>query len=166
MSDELTQVQNEAVQLEMNARKLYVLFARQFPEDAAFWQQLAIEENNHAELIRSGVDLFKEAGVPPTDVLAAPMNSLRAANNKLTELIEKYEENAPTRANAFYTALATEQSAGEIHFQHLMTRQADSRIVELFQQLNQDDKQHTARILTYMQDHGIDETRGSKKSGR
>ena len=155
MSSDWTQLTNEAVQLETNVGKLYLRFRECFPEDEAFWGQLAIEENNHAELIRSAVDFFMAGDVIPEQVLLAPLASLRAANRKLSKRLEEYARKPPSRAEAFYVALATENSAGEIHFQRLVTESANSRVVELFQQLNTDDKDHAERIVTYMRDQGI-----------
>ncbi len=156
MSSDWTQLANEAIQLETQVGRLYLLFGEQFPEDAAFWEQLAIEENNHAELIRTGVDFFMKGDVVPEAVLSAPLASLQAANRRLSGLLEKYTQQPPSRAEAFYAALATENSAGEIHFQRMVTGPAESRVVELFQQLNTDDKDHADRIVTYMRDHRID----------
>jgi hypothetical protein len=49
-------------------------------------------------------------------------------------------------------------SAGEIHFQSAMTKSTDSEILQLFQTLNQDDKDHAKRIRAYMKEKGIKES--------
>ena len=157
MSHELTQLKDEAIRLELNVGKLYLLFRGAFDEDADFWRQLAIEENNHAQLIDSCVDLFMQAGLFPTEILPASLESLQNANSKLTALLDQFEVKPPSREQAFNMALQTECSAGEIHFQKLMEETADSRIIELFQKLNQDDKDHAQRIRVYMRDKGIQE---------
>jgi hypothetical protein len=46
-------------------------------------------------------------------------------------------------------------SAGEIHFQNTMTKSADSKVLEMFQKLNQDDKDHAKRIRAYMKENQI-----------
>ena len=157
MSSKLTQLANEAIRLELNVGKLYLLFRDICPDDAAFWWQLAIEENNHASLIRSGTDFFMQAGLFPTEILPPFIADLQKTNAKLGALLEQYDKNLPSREEAFNLALETERSAGEIHFQHIMTKSADSRILELFQKLNTDDKDHVKRIQAYMKDKGIQE---------
>jgi ferritin len=52
-------------------------------------------------------------------------------------------------------ALKMEMSAGELHFQHTMSRPADSKVLKLFQTLNQDDKDHAKRIRDYMKENQI-----------
>lgn len=155
MSHELTQLSNEAIQLELNVSELYLLFFQLFPEDAEFWWQLSLEEKNHAVMIRSGVDFFMQAGMFPTELLTASLSSLRKANDKLISLLEQYQAVPPSREEAFNRALVTERSAGEIHFQQIMTKSPASRIVKLFQTLNEEDKNHAERIETYMKRNDI-----------
>ena len=70
-------------------------------------------------------------------------------------MIEGFRNKPPSREEAFNTALRVEKSAGEIHFQRAMAKEADSDIMELFQQLNKDDMDHADRIRAYMQQQGI-----------
>ena len=72
-------------------------------------------------------------------------------------MLEKYHNQPPSRQEAFNIALETERSAGEIHFQRLVTNQAESKVIDLFQKLNEDDHDHAERIQIYMQDNGIEE---------
>lgn len=157
MSKELIRLKDEAIRLEESVSKLYLLFRDVFSEDADFWQQLAIEENNHAELIRSCVDLFMQVGLFPAEILPASRKNLQIASAKLETLQKQYAKEPPSREEALNVALETEQSAGEIHFQRLMEQRGDSRVVDLFQKLNQDDKDHANRILAYMKEKGIPE---------
>lgn len=155
MNSPLIQLAHEAIQLELNVGKLYLLFRQICPDDADFWWKLALEENNHAALIRSGVEFFMQAGLFPAEILPPVISDLQETNKKLTSLHECYDKNLPSREEAFNLALETERSAGEIHFQRIMTKAADSRILKLFQELNEDDKDHLERIRAYMKEKGI-----------
>ncbi len=53
MSQNFSQLIREAIQLELNVAKLYLLFHDLFPEDGDFWWQLVIEEENHAALLKT-----------------------------------------------------------------------------------------------------------------
>jgi hypothetical protein len=83
------------------------------------------------------------------------MKEMQEANKELGSLLEKYADDPPSREAAFNVALKTEMSAGEIHFQNTMTKSADSKVLEMFQKLNQDDKDHAKRIRAYMKENQI-----------
>ena len=154
MSHNLIKLAEEAMRLEYNVSKLYMIFRDAYPEDAAFWWQLVIEEGNHAALIKSGLDYFMPAGVFPEKMFPA-MEELQEANKELESLLEKYTADSPSRETAFNVALKMEMSAGEIHFQQVMTKSADSKVLAMFQKLNQDDKDHAKRIRAYMEENKI-----------
>jgi ferritin len=154
MSEDLIKLAQEAMRLEYNVSKLYMIFRDAYPQDAAFWWQLVIEEGNHAALIKSGISYFMPAELFPDGMLPA-MEEMQEANKELESLIEKYAANPPSRETAFSVALKTEMSAGEIHFQNTMTKSADSKVLEMFQKLNQDDKDHAKRIRAYMKENQI-----------
>ena len=116
---DLLQLANEAMQLEYNVSKLYMIFRDSLPEDTEFWWKLVIEESNHAALIKSGLDYFMPEGVFPYEIFPS-IDDLREANKELRSLHNKYETHPPSREVAFNVALKTEMSAGEIHFQSAM----------------------------------------------
>lgn len=158
MCQDLLQLADEAMRLEYNVSKLYMIFRDTYPEDAAFWWELVIEESNHAALFKSGRDYFMSAGAFPEEMLPPALEELQQANQELTAAIEKYQDNPPSREETFNLALQIEMSAGEIHFQNAMTQSTDSNILQMFQKLNQDDKDHSKRIRAYMAGNEIKET--------
>ena len=155
MSKDLLGLAQESIDIEYNASKLYTIFRDTFPEDADFWWQLVIEENNHAGLIRCGIDQFMSEGLFPEEILTDAIPDLVEANKKITSLIEDYQKDPPSRKTAFNVALKMEMSAGVIHFQQAMEQPALSKVMEIFQELNQNDKNHIARIKAYMKEKGI-----------
>jgi ferritin len=154
MENDFVELAEEAIKLEFNVSKLYMIFRDTHPEDADFWWQLVIEEGNHAALIKSGLEYFMPVGVFPEGMLP-PMKDLHETNIEIESLLEKYAAEPPSRETAFNTALNIEMSAGEMHFQRTMTKDADSKILKLFQKLNEDDKDHAKRIRDYMKDNQI-----------
>ena len=122
---------------------------------------MVIEEKNHAALIRSGLEYFLPAGRFPAELLPPILDGLQKTNRRLTDMIEGFRNRPPSREEAFNTALRVEQSAGEIHFQRAMAKEADSDIMELFQRLNKDDMDHADRIQAYMEQKGIPTEKGS-----
>ena len=157
MHAELKQLVDEAINLELNACHLYRIFSEAFPEDAGFWWQLSMEESNHAALLKTGVDYFMDQGLFPYEMLAQRLDDLQAINHELNELIQQFTGDPPTRQIAFWTAMKVERSAGEAHFQNMMSNCQGLKMLELFQKLNGDDKDHAERITAYMKSKNIKE---------
>lgn len=155
MSDDLTRLAEEAIELELNFSELYLSFHKAFPEDADFWWRLVLEEQNHAALIKSAKEFFMSLKEFPADFLPSSLETLAATNQELLALRKKHRNAPPSRKEAFQMALTLEESAGEIHLQNAMAKPPDSRILEIFQKLNRDDKDHSSRIREYMEENGI-----------
>lgn len=142
------QLLEEAINLEMNVSDIYMMFSNSFPDDRAFWWKLCVEEKNHAALLRAGIE-FVSADMFPEELLFARLEDLQKVNSELTRLKEEYLHQIPSREEALRMALKLEDSAGESHFQLLMENKADSAAAELFQKLNEQDKDHSRRIRMY-----------------
>jgi len=145
MKDKLNKLLEASIKLEMLMSKLYFLYSKLFPEDSEFWWKLANEEINHASLLKSG-RIYLEKNLLPGEIVNEDITVLRSTNKKIQTLIEKYSQTTPTFEDAYYEAVKLESSAGEFHFQVLMTEESDSKIVKIFQELNADDKDHNRRI--------------------
>jgi len=146
----------EAVQLELNVSSLYMLFHENFPDDRTFWWDLALEEKNHASIIRSAEMIAEAVEEFPVGIMPASQQELEKANAYIRSLIERFTQNPPLRSDAFNTAYKLEHSAGELHFQNYMNKTFGSSMEELFKKLNQEDKNHAIRIKTYMKKNGIE----------
>jgi len=155
MNKDFAAIIDESIKLELHAADLYFLFHKLFLEDADFWWKLVLEEKGHAALIRSAKETFEPIGKFPHDLLAPVLKELIDTNSRLDSLIKKYEETSPSREEAFNIAFEIENSAGELHFQKFMDKKVDSKIDEMFKQLNRDDLDHAKRISSYMASHGF-----------
>ncbi len=154
-----TEIIDETVKLELNAAEVYRLFREIFPEDREFWNELHEEEKNHAELLQSIREVIGEDDSFPEEFLSAALDDLKSINSRIAWLLTKYATAEPGRSEAFNTALDLEESAGEIHFQAFMEKDEDNEIVRTYQKLNNDDKDHMARIRDYMRRQGIERIR-------
>lgn len=159
MSENLKQLIEEAIKLELNVAEIYLSFHYRFPEDANFWWKIAIEEKNHAALLKNGKQFFLDAGMFPSELVGDSLEALVDANNKLENILRQEKEAHPPRAAALNLAIKLEELAGEVHFQNAMQKaKYPSEAIQLFQSLNEDDKDHANRIRNYMRQHGIEET--------
>lgn len=153
--DNLAELIEESIELELNAAGLYALFHFAFPDDAAFWWQLHLEERNHASLLRSINDTFLPINVYPDGLVLPPLQQIKKTNKRLQNLLEEFRQKPPAREEAFNIALEVESSAGEIHFQKFTEQQHEDKIDKIFSQLVREDKNHLQRIQQYMLDRNI-----------
>ena len=140
----------EAIFLELNVGELYLLFYRLFPEDAEFWWTLAIEEENHAALLKTVRQMDQLNVAIPPDLFPESLQDLQAANRMIRQAILDFEKN-PDRTAAFRAAYLLETSAGEYHYDAFMKHATDSRVTSIFKHLNGDDVDHANRIREYME---------------
>jgi len=153
MISDISRLIDESIRLELNVSQLYLHFHNLFPEDSEFWWGLALEEKNHAALLKSGKLEFLEAGLFPPEIVGASIRDLVKTNKELEALLERKE--LESRASAFQRAIRIEESAGEIHFQQAIVKKQQTEALKLFQQLNRDDKDHAERLRDYVRKMGI-----------
>ena len=111
---------------------------------------------NHADLIVIGRGTSLVKPEFPVELLAPSVDILYEANNKLILMLKECKKQRPSREKTFHIALEIEQLAGELHFQLAMEKPLTSTIMEIFQKMNKDDKEHADRIRAYMSDKGIE----------
>lgn len=154
MSQNFAQLLKEAIQLELNVAKLYLLFHNLFPEDSAFWWKLVIEEENHAALLKTAEQMEATRVKVPREILPPGVKELQESNQMILKAMEDFERQ-PDRAWAFNLAYRIELSAGESHYDNFMRNAPESRITEVFRKLNGDDVDHARRIKEYIEKHQI-----------
>ncbi|MBI5199502.1 MAG: rubrerythrin family protein [Nitrospirae bacterium] len=154
MDNEISKLLDESIEMELNVSKLYNLYSNNFSEDRDFWWTLSIEEKNHAALVESGKK-YLEFGIFPDEAVYHDLERLVESNREIKGLIENYEKRLPLMEEAYRTALRLEESSGESHFQKIMEKDSDSKIIKIFQDLNKGNKDHAQRIRKKMLERGI-----------
>ncbi len=155
MSEELQQHLDESIQLELNLAKLYLLFNDCFFEDEDFWWDLSMEEQGHASLFQQEKKKPQQKEFFPDNLLAKDLQALVETNERISKLIDTYTVTPPLRAEAFKIAYELEMAAGESHFQQFLDSPTNSYSSNIFKQLNQEDRDHAARIMQYMESNNI-----------
>jgi ferritin len=150
---------DESIKLELNLARLYTVFHDLFPDDEDLWWQLAIEERSHAALLQQEKKQPQPLEFFPENLLADDLKVLVDANARITGLINRFTETAPSRQDALNHALQLELSAGEAHFQEFMDSETSSISADIFKQLANEDKDHALRIKEYMKSNGVRELR-------
>ena len=137
----------EAIKLEFNASRLYLVFANYFEEDYNFWWKLSNEEMNHAALLKTGIE-FAKINVIPDKFIPENVDDIIKLNNMFDDIIKEFEKN-PNRQRCFEIALEIESSAEESHYQKIMDDNSGDKIIEIFKHLNKEDSNHYDRIKKY-----------------
>ena len=155
MNTNLEKIIDGAEQLELNVAELYKIFNHTFQEDANFWFNIILEEENHAYLIRKIGELEILTSKIIEEMLPAKLHEIRDANEKIISFIDEYKSSPPSREEAFNFALEIEELTVEIYYQRFMKKESVDLLTKAFQKLNADDNDHYARISSYMKEHGI-----------
>ncbi len=149
-SQHIQQLLQSSIELELNVSELYLQYSVIFEEDKGFWWQLALEEKNHAALLRSA-EHYVSLGIFPREVLLDKLDVLHQTNRDILNTIRKFKEAIPEWEPAYRYALLLENSAAELHFQDIMTEDSPSKVLKIFQALSGDDKDHALRIRKLIQ---------------
>jgi hypothetical protein len=108
------------IRIEEALSHIYLFFSNIFPQDAAFWHSLHLEEEKHALLIRTHGDYILES--PELIVFFARNNPdlLLSLAIQFEDHLPQLDRSYPSREEALALALKLEGSAGEAHYQALM----------------------------------------------
>ena len=146
MENQYTLLFNEAIRVERNIASFYTLCATHFKEDQLFWQMLSEEEEHHAKILESGLELLLEQNLFPDSILGLDIEELKVTNDKLEEKIAECKEKALNKKEAYIYALELEQASLEFFFQQTASKKADEKALKIFDNLVGFDKDHAQRI--------------------
>ena len=146
MENQYTPLFNEAIRVERNIGSFYTLCAIHFKDDKLFWQMLSEEEEHHAKILESGLELLLEQNLFPDAILDLDIKELKETNDKLEEKIVECKEKMPDKREAYTYALELEQASLEFFFQQTVSDTADEKATKIFDNLVGFDKDHAQRI--------------------
>ena len=144
----------KAIQLELDVAELYIRLHALFPSDASFWWTLAIEEKNHAALLKTLQEMQDSDLEIPADFYPEGDQVLEDSMQRIAEAMRTLEEN-PNRELALRTAYEIENSAGEMHYNSFAKTANQSPVATVFRTLNGNDIDHARRIREYMDKLGM-----------
>ena len=149
--EEKKQLLREAIKLELNVCTLYQIYRDNFKEDREFWLQMAQEEGHHAALLDLAQDFFENF---PEEILYHNLEELKKVNQNIEDTIRKYKKGLPPRQECYQYAFDLENSAFELHYQQVASQPANSDKIQMFQKINEDDKDHAQRIKALLAKEG------------
>ena len=140
---------NEAIRFELSMSKLYSLFQTQFKKDSEFWGELADEEKRHAQIILKFKPFLSLAEKLSDNFTSIGFSTFEINNIQVQKAIESFTPKS-TREDAFRTSIKLENSSSEENYRLLLSSEADSEILSVFQTLNGEDRKHYQRIIDYI----------------
>lgn len=143
-------VVDNLIELETNLCFLYEYFVEKFPEDAAFWTQLAEEENNHANLLENYKKFL------PIEFQKLNKKLLIQTIEDIRKNLEDFKIFPPTSEKALSLAYLLENNVGEMHYQELISSSSNAETIRVFQILNFADKDHAQRINKHINEKKYD----------
>ena len=146
MENQYTPLFNEAIRVERNIAAFYALCATHFKDDKLFWQMLSEEEEHHAKILESGLELLLEQNLFPDAILDLDIKELKDTNSMLEEKIAECKEKMPDKKEAYTYALELEQASLEFFFQQTISDKSDEKTIKVFNNLIGFDKDHAQRI--------------------
>lgn len=141
-----------AIELENTLSGMYAYFSNRFPEDFNFWDQLRLEELNHASLIRTIKDLSK-INLFPEDLVMEDLDEYERVIEDINNSMN--DQGIPDRKSALKFAFSIEKSSGELHYQKTATKKDPDEITRIFIRLNGMDLDHAKRIREYQKSSGL-----------
>lgn len=151
----VSQLLEASIKLERRIGDLYYLFSQIYPEDKEFWNQLAEEEDKHAQVLE-GLRPWAAMGGNIDPLLLSDFRELKARNIAIKKVFEQIRKHTPPKDVAFNAAYQLELTASEIHFQKMITEDTDNKLLLSMQELCGADKDHMKRIKTRMDKLGIE----------
>ncbi|MBN1675875.1 MAG: hypothetical protein JXR37_32830 [Kiritimatiellae bacterium] len=155
MGAELKVLCDESVAFEKNMAALYKLYAALYRDDAGFWQELQIEEEQHVSIVTNLYETYAPLGLFPTNLLDTDLGRLRAANRQVEFALARFNGRPPSKHEAYAFAVRMEESSGEMYYREAMIKDSNDEILDLVQQVNNNDKNHAVRIRDFMAEKGI-----------
>ncbi len=146
MENQYTPLFDEAIRVEKNIASFYALCATHFKEDQVFWKTLSEEEEHHAKILESGLELLLEENLFPNAILDLDIKELKATNDKLEKKISQCHGNRLNKKETYSYALELEQASLEFFFQQTTSGKSDEKAIKIFDNLVGFDKDHAQRI--------------------
>jgi len=135
----------EALRAERNMQNLYALFKEHFKDDADFWEEIKNEEKQHESIVNLAKDVLTP-DLMSEMFLFDNFEKLRETNNMVEDYIQNFENNTPSKEEAYNLAIRLEKGEYELFYQEAMSKKVALDQMEIFQKLNNGCVDHAKKI--------------------
>jgi rubrerythrin len=151
----VSELLEQSIAIEKGIGELYRLFCTYYPEEKIFWFGLAQEEQKHANILE-GLRPWVALNGNIDQYLLPDLNELKEINISIRQVIQHAENKRPTREIAFNLAHKIELTASELHYQQIITKGTENKLLQSMQELCGADKDHLKRIKRMMKTLNIE----------
>jgi rubrerythrin len=139
---------DESINYELDTYNAYVLFSKTFKDDSVFWENLAEEELNHVSVLRKSLSFHQGNMKILNSFSVKDIETVKECRKNIQQLINQFKKN-PTPEMACNIAMEIEEAAVEKNYQKFMSKVTNDSVLNLFQTLNGEEKDHLKRIKKY-----------------
>lgn len=142
------------MELEEATAEIYTKFMRMFPAEAAFWEDMILDEKKHSKLYMIGefFNIFGEGdgqvGIPPQEIIDKSLEYARGVLRRINESPVSLED-------ALRMALELEKGALENLPHEMAAPPGTESSVEDFKKILVDELSHIDKISSRMMDKGF-----------
>jgi len=146
---ELHEIIKGCVAMEQAVANIYTVFARRFPGEKNFWEDLSQDEDEHASWLRN-VNFFEMIDLLPSEDML-PTRELIQTSLKFAESKNRYLRSNPVELeDALQLALRLEETMVEVFANHLIANVLSTSYESLSQKLIMAEKVHIGKIEDLM----------------
>jgi len=142
----------QLIAIEEGMERLYRLFCSKFPEHREFFSQLADEEQRHAGVLKELLTLPAQEIAQAINLISRRVDEFEQVNQLLAREHRGFEELPKTVIEGLELAFKLEESAGELHYQFVVTTEVKNRALEKIRGLTGADRDHAQRVRSYLKE--------------
>jgi hypothetical protein len=143
------------IAIEAMTAELYHLLSARFPEAKVFWHELALSEENHANILVVGAGYLRTRELP--EYIVPDSQELIDGTFRLVREARNIIQNDQLSLNyALAMALQIENSTAEKYFQEVMFGATNSPVIAKLQKIRKDELTHIEKIKVFMKKAGFD----------
>jgi hypothetical protein len=143
------------IAIEAMTAELYHLLSARFPEAKVFWRELALSEENHANILVVGAGYLRTRELPEY-IVPDSQELIDGTFRLVRETRDIIQNDQLSLNNALAMALQIENSTAEKYFQEVMFGAANSPVIAKLQKIRKDELTHIEKIKDFMNKAGFD----------
>lgn len=149
MKDDLSERLKMCISIEVLIGEIYREFVQMFPGARNLWEELALEEENHALILAIG-SRYEKLGKLPNFVVPDSLSRMKDTLELVESTREKIQNGNISITDALEMSLMLEQTLAESYLLDVMTSETGSEVVSRLQKLITDTKSHIVKVSEYM----------------
>lgn len=142
------------IAVETTTAEIYHLLSSELPEARAFWRDLALSEENHANILVAGAK-YLATGELPEYIVPHSQNLIDETFRLVRDAKKQVNGDHLSLKDALSLALKIETSAAESYFQEIMLSETDSPVIAKLQKIRTDELTHIEKIENFMKTSGV-----------